>query len=408
MRRHSSTAISRRAVLAGTLCLCAARPVLARNIFALTAAEGEIVLVPGETALHGPLLNGAAVGPALNLELGKPFSFSVTNNLAFPLSFCPQGLGTRGDNAENIAPGETRSLSLTARDAGSFAYRLETDDAALATRTLLLSGAIIVADTGDADFAEQDIVAALNTLALPSANAGAPPHRIVTVNGTPGLQISARPAERLRLRLVNIAAESPAALKLPAAARIVAMDGLPCPPFSPNEGLLLMPPFARVDIIVDMPGDAEALTILDDLEPDHVLVRIIPKGEAVPARPRPDALVENPRLPKQIAFEKALRPEIRIGTAAPDPLIRAGAGQTIILSVVNGLALHGLMLDRQTARLLDNLDDGWKPWWHDTLILFPGETSRLAFVPEEPGRYSVTIVPLEGDGATTRAWFEVS
>ena len=38
-------------------------------------------------------------------------------------------------------------------------------------------------------------------------------------------------------------------------------------------------------------------------------------------------------------------------------------------------------------RLLDRLDDGWKPFWLDTLAFEPSQTQRIAFRAEYPGRY---------------------
>ncbi len=40
-------------------------------------------------------------------------------------------------------------------------------------------------------------------------------------------------------------------------------------------------------------------------------------------------------------------------------------------------------------RLLDRLDDGWKPFWLDTLAIEPGQTQRIAFRAEYPGRYLI-------------------
>ena len=41
--------------------------------------------------------------------------------------------------------------------------------------------------------------------------------------------------------------------------------------------------------------------------------------------------------------------------------------------------LHG-----HSFRLLDALDDGWKPFWLDTLPLAPGTDARIAFVADNP------------------------
>ena len=46
-------------------------------------------------------------------------------------------------------------------------------------------------------------------------------------------------------------------------------------------------------------------------------------------------------------------------------------------------------------RLLDRLDDGWKPFWLDTLAIEPGQTQRIAFRAEYPGRYLIESVATE-------------
>ena len=46
--------------------------------------------------------------------------------------------------------------------------------------------------------------------------------------------------------------------------------------------------------------------------------------------------------------------------------------------------LHG-----HPFRLLDRLDDGWKPFWLDTLVVGPQQTERIAFAAEQPGRWLI-------------------
>ena len=59
--------------------------------------------------------------------------------------------------------------------------------------------------------------------------------------------------------------------------------------------------------------------------------------------------------------------------------------------------LHG-----HCFRLLDALDDGWKPFWLDTMPLTARGKARIAFVADNPGKWLI-----EGlNGAN--AWFEVT
>jgi FtsP/CotA-like multicopper oxidase with cupredoxin domain len=43
-------------------------------------------------------------------------------------------------------------------------------------------------------------------------------------------------------------------------------------------------------------------------------------------------------------------------------------------------------------RLLDRLDDGWKPFWLDTLAVESGQTQRVAFLAEYAGRFLLESV----------------
>ena len=60
------------------------------------------------------------------------------------------------------------------------------------------------------------------------------------------------------------------------------------------------------------------------------------------------------------------------------------------------------------VRLLDQLDDGWKPFWLDTVTANPGRTTRVAFVADNPGQWLVYGQPLAGSPAPMAEWFEVT
>jgi FtsP/CotA-like multicopper oxidase with cupredoxin domain len=226
------------------------------------------------------------------------------------------------------------------------------------------------------------------------------------VNGGADLSTAARPGERLRLRLANLA-EDVAALRLPEGARIAAGDGQPCAPFPPLDGLLLLPPLGRADLLLDIPATPGEVAVKDDLVPDHVLVRITVAGEPVIARSLADRLPDNPRLPAKIPLKSAVRANLAIGEPAPEILVKARKGQTVVLTISGGKVLTALRLEGVSARHLDTMDDGWKPWWLDTQLIFPGETSRLAFVADSAGRYPVILQPLEGGGPTLRSVVQV-
>jgi FtsP/CotA-like multicopper oxidase with cupredoxin domain len=59
-------------------------------------------------------------------------------------------------------------------------------------------------------------------------------------------------------------------------------------------------------------------------------------------------------------------------------------------------------------RLLDRLDDGWKPFWLDTLALPAQETWRIAFVADNPGKWLIHCRALDGRTPEAAVWFAVS
>ena len=59
------------------------------------------------------------------------------------------------------------------------------------------------------------------------------------------------------------------------------------------------------------------------------------------------------------------------------------------------------------VRLLDKLDDGWKPFWLDTLALQPGETQRVAFVAEFAGKWLIEAVAPIWQAPRLVRWFAV-
>ena len=67
-----------------------------------------------------------------------------------------------------------------------------------------------------------------------------------------------------------------------------------------------------------------------------------------------------------------------VETAAP--AFRAKAGRIVVLALTNRAAISTVFhLHGHHFRLLDRLDDGWKPFWLDTLAIDPGQTQRIAF-----------------------------
>jgi FtsP/CotA-like multicopper oxidase with cupredoxin domain len=131
----------------------------------------------------------------------------------------------------------------------------------------------------------------------------------------------------------------------------------------------------------------------------------------------PAPLPANP-LPARMDFSGALRHDVPIEAAETSatpksnaafgrPLFSVRRGRTVMLACVNRtdapvtLHLHG-----HAFRLLDRLDDGWKPFWLDTIVLPPRVTTRVAFVADNPGKW--LIERRAGAADMLPSWFEVT
>src|SRR5690606_2447895 len=91
------------------------------------------------------------------------------------------------------------------------------------------------------------------------------------------------------------------------------------------------------------------------------------------------------------------------------PLFSVKRGRTVMLAFENRTAWpHAMHIHGHHFRLLDNLDDGWQPYWLDTLLIARGETGRIAFVADNPGKWMIHCHMLEHQETGMAAWFEVT
>ena len=135
--------------------------------------------------------------------------------------------------------------------------------------------------------------------------------------------------------------------------------------------------------------------------------------------PPPQPLPSND-LPEKLDLKGALRFDVALG--APDagwtrtanfstasaPAFRAKAGRTVVLAVKNPApATTVFHLHGHHFRLLDRLDDGWKPYWLDTLALEPGQTERIAFAATSPGRWLIESVVTDWAAPRLVRWYGV-
>jgi FtsP/CotA-like multicopper oxidase with cupredoxin domain len=229
----------------------------------------------------------------------------------------------------------------------------------------------------------------------------------------------------------------------------MALDGQPAEPFVAKDGRIVLGPGNRADVFVDAAPNSGTLTAIGlELEQGlRTLARLVTDG-GPPRRPEPlpapQPLPANP-LPARMDFKGALRVDVAIegGANAPAPAMSAmgehhghsmsmGAMQwtlagrssvghdgpplfsvkrrrTVVLAYPNRTNFpHAMHLHGHHFRLLDRMDDGWKPYWLDTVTVPPSETWRIAFVADNPGKWMLHCHMLEHQDTGMGTWFQVT
>jgi FtsP/CotA-like multicopper oxidase with cupredoxin domain len=224
----------------------------------------------------------------------------------------------------------------------------------------------------------------------------------------------------VRLRLVNAAKARVVSLRLERhAAHVMALDGQPSDPFRARDDRIILGPGNTADLFVDAtlePG-AIAPILLADANAEVPLARLVyddgpPRRSALPAPPSP--LPANP-LPARLDLAHAARFDLSIdelpqSSFAPPPArFMVKRGRTVMLGLVNrGEFACAAHLHGHAFRLLDRLDDGWKPFWLNTLLVDARQTARIAFLADNPGKWLIECVGIDRPERVTGGWFEVA
>jgi FtsP/CotA-like multicopper oxidase with cupredoxin domain len=420
------TPVSRRGLIAGTGAVAAAT-LFPPSLGAQPApSDGFRILraKPGIAPLRGPErettpiwgYSGVVPGPSLRIRRGEELKVRLHNEL--PADTMIHWHGVRVPNAVDgtpltqkpVAPGATFDYRFAAPDAGTYWYRA----AVRSAQSRALHGALIVEEAEAVDV-DRDITLLLD--AWPPGPAGPTDAPVFTINGLPALDIPVVANERIRLRLINAADNRLLTLRIDRhPVMVVAIDGQPAEPFATREGRITLSPGNRADLFVDAVLEAGSVAplVLQNGGIDLPIGRLVYAAHA-PARPAPRTDVKplppNP-LPERMDFRGALRAELALDPArdisGAKPLFSTKRGRTVQLAIKNSapeasvLHIHG-----HAVRLLDALDDGWKPFWLDTILCIPQQTTRVAFIADNPGKW---LLHASGIGAerTTTAWFEVT
>ena len=247
---------------------------------------------------------------------------------------------------------------------------------------------------------------------------------VYTVNGQRTPEISARGRERLRLRFINGLQRQVIALKIEHhGVTVMALDAQPAEPFLARNGAFALAPGGRADVFVDVAPDAGSTPILmHDGEAARPIAQLIVSNEA-PLRgamlPAPMPLPSN-GLPAKLDLKSALRVDLPFGGDAKDwlppaafvatvaPAFRARTGRAVVLSLINRASTTSVFhLHGHHFRHLDRLDDGWKPFWLDTIAIDAGQTQRIAFAADYAGRWLLEAVEARWSAPRLLRWFSV-
>lgn len=401
--------------------------------------------------------------PVFRAKQGEAFGLRIENTLAQPISLHPRGMrqaniadGVAGLTAPPIAPGATGTAMLSTQQPGTFILSPLVAEHAAEQNSRGLGAVFIVEEAApppvDLDMAlavsdwradERGALSADFMALKDSARIGRLGNRLIA-NGLPAPGSTVvRPNARLRVRLVNVANARALPLKVTnLKAMVIAIDSTPCQPFDPLKRTVMLSPGSRIEMILDAPDKAGETGLIEAKVGDGVpIFSFRTEGDVLPAKP-PLTALPDPGLPPAIRLQDATRVDVTIagGTGrdaqSADPVILArlfpdpkavftinGArgsfsgkpitslkrGKVLVLALNNKtawpqvIAIHG-----HAFRLLHPYDDGWEPYFLDTLYLPANTISRLALIADNPGKWAIRSTIAEHLATGVMSWFEVT
>ena len=400
----------------------------------LHAKAGAIALRPGQPETPIWSLGGSAPDRDISFKRGDAVEVTLLNDLPVPTVLNWHGIdGVAAAEplaaVAPLAPGARQTFTIPLRHAGTLMcdLRLLGDGQArpAPARALIVGESEPVPVDRDEVFLIEDWRLRPDGTAIAPSIDAKDTTPVTTINGLATLDIPARANERLRLRFLNGCQRSVIAVKIEGHdVRVMAIDGQPAEPFLARNGAIVLAPGTRVDVFIDVtaPAGSTSSILLHDGKEARPVARLIVSNEpAVRNAPLPPAppLPSN-GLPAQLDLKNAVRIDLALGGPQADwvtppnftksavPAFRAKAGRTVVLALTNRAEIATVFhLHGHHFRLLDRLDDGWKPFWLDRLAVEPGQTQRIALSAEYAGRWLIESAATDWAAPRLVRWYSV-
>jgi FtsP/CotA-like multicopper oxidase with cupredoxin domain len=409
-------------------------------------------------------VGGRTPGPDVRIRKGEDLRVRLVNGLEKPLSLHWQGVrnanesdGVAGLTGEAVAPGAAGEIRFVPPDAGTFIYRPLVPGSCGELQDRGVAGVLAVAEAAPVPV-DVDQIVAVDDWRLLDNGAHAPfgaaeeragPGRlgtILTVNGARApLRLTVAPGSRVRLRIASLCNARLMRIRFDGLkAYVVAIDSQPTDTFEPLHSTLPFAPGTRYDVIADIPADTKG-SVVAMIGAGLPLVQIVTEGDPITTKratlPPVAPIPVNTLLPEAITLQRSARADVVIeGGARPGPdgkpawkgdpakiwtvngsvglmagekpgkpLLSVKKGTPIVLAFVNRTAYpQAIHVHGHVFRLLHNFDDGWEPYWLDTMILLENQTQRIAFVADNKGRWLIGSSVLERLDTGLSTWFEVT
>ncbi|MEL6373534.1 MAG: multicopper oxidase family protein [Pseudomonadota bacterium] len=431
----------------------------------LTARAGSAMLNGRQTTgIWG--FEGQVPGPVLRVPQGEDLRLRFANQIDHASTIHWHGIrinnamdGVPGLTQPPVASGQTFDYRFRCPDAGTFWYHPHKMSSQQIGRGLY--GALIV-DEAKPPQVDRDRVLMFDdwrldeTGQIHAASFGAIHDRAhggrfgntFTLNGQHDHTLAVRAGERLRLRLINVANANLFAVRFrDHVPTLIALDGQPITPVPAPEGVVLLGPGQRADVMIDAmgkPGARFAIEMILSRSVETVGHLVYAQEPPIRTTPldAPIALPANP-LTTKLDLANALDVDIpmeggamgRLAAAQHHgqrmslrdlvrskgyawalsghagmprkPLFTARRGQTVRLTFRNrSMWPHAMHLHGHHMR--DVGTPAAQAWWRDTVLLFRGEEKTVAFVADNPGKWMLHCHMLEHHEGGMGTWFEVT